>query len=153
MSVTIDDNSKECMNAMNMAVQKALEMIGLQAEGYAKYLCPVDTGLLRNSITHAVSGKSASIKNYHASYGSNKNSKGKRYSATAKNAGSVGYGTYTGTIGNTNETAVYIGTNVEYAPYVELGTQRTIAQPFLKPAVENHVKEYKRIAEHVLRNA
>lgn len=29
-----------------------------------------------------------------------------------------------------------IGTNVEYAPYVELGTSRMAAQPFLLPALE-----------------
>jgi HK97 gp10 family phage protein len=34
----------------------ALEEIGLVAEGAAKRLCPVDTGRLRNSITHALRG-------------------------------------------------------------------------------------------------
>lgn len=29
-----------------------------------------------------------------------------------------------------------IGTNVEYAPYVELGTSKAPAQPFLLPALE-----------------
>lgn len=29
-----------------------------------------------------------------------------------------------------------VGTNVEYAPYVELGTSRMAAQPFLLPALE-----------------
>ena len=36
--------------------QAALEAIGITAEGYAKKLTPVDTGRLRNSISHAVSG-------------------------------------------------------------------------------------------------
>lgn len=31
--------------------------------------------------------------------------------------------------------AVKIGTNVEYAPHVELGTSRARAQPFLRPAL------------------
>lgn len=30
---------------------------------------------------------------------------------------------------------VRVGTNVEYAPYVELGTRRMSAQPFLTPAL------------------
>jgi HK97 gp10 family phage protein len=30
---------------------------------------------------------------------------------------------------------VQIGTNVEYAPYVEFGTGRSAAQPFLRPGV------------------
>lgn len=35
-----------------------------------------------------------------------------------------------------------IGTNVHYAPYVELGTSRMRAHPYLRPAVENHRDEY-----------
>jgi len=31
---------------------------------------------------------------------------------------------------------VTIGTNVEYAPYVELGTSKMAAQPYLLPALE-----------------
>lgn len=33
---------------------------------------------------------------------------------------------------------VWIGTNVEYAPYVEYGTKRMKAQPYLRPAVDNN---------------
>lgn len=40
---------------------------------------------------------------------------------------------------------VYIGTNVEYAVYVEMGTVHTPAQPYLRPAVENHVDSYRNI--------
>ncbi len=31
---------------------------------------------------------------------------------------------------------VIVGTNVEYAPYVEYGTSRSVAQPFLRPAID-----------------
>ena len=86
----------------------ALEKCGLVAEGYAKRLCPVDTGRLRNSITHT----------------------------TRSEPGPV----------------AYVGTNVEYAPYVELGTKRTKAQPYLKPAIANHVDEYKQIIQDELKN-
>ena len=41
--------------------------------------------------------------------------------------------------------SVDIGTNVEYAPYVELGTYKSRAQPYLRPAIENHLEEYKNI--------
>ena len=51
------------------------------------------------------------------------------------------------------ENDVYIGSNVEYAPSVELGTYRQRAQPFLKPAAANHAKEYKDILEDSLKNA
>lgn len=46
-----------------------------------------------------------------------------------------------------SEKAVYIGTNVEYAAYVELGTVRTKAKPYLKPAATEHSTVYKRIIE------
>ena len=50
------------------------------------------------------------------------------------------------------EDAVQIGTNVEYAPYVEFGTYKMKAQPYLKPAVSNHTDEYKRLCESALRS-
>ena len=54
MSVEIHDNSKEVSVEIKAALLRGLEKIGLVAEGYAKKLCPVDTGNLRNSITHTV---------------------------------------------------------------------------------------------------
>jgi hypothetical protein len=50
------------------------------------------------------------------------------------------------------EKSVIIGTNVEYAPYVELGTSRSAAYPFLKPAATEHTDVYKRIVEDELKN-
>ena len=104
--VQIIDNSKQFKDAKDAAIARALEVIGLEAEKYAKLECPVDTGNLRNSISHETE--------------------------------------------DSTET-VYIGTNVEYAPYVEMGTVRTKAQPFLRPAVENHQNEYIRLAKEELR--
>ena len=49
-----EDNTEECAQGIVRAIDRALEEIGLAAEGYAKRACPVDTGNLRNSITHAV---------------------------------------------------------------------------------------------------
>lgn len=54
MNVEIHDNSKEVSAAIKAALLRGLEKCGLVAEGYAKKLCPVDTGNLRNSITHVV---------------------------------------------------------------------------------------------------
>ena len=45
---------------------------------------------------------------------------------------------------------VYIGTNVEYAPYVELGTRRSHAKPYLKPAAEEHGREYEQLLKESL---
>lgn len=52
---------------------------------------------------------------------------------------------------NLSEKAVYIGTNVEYAPYVELGTSRQTEQPYLRPAATDHVDEYTDIVKRVLK--
>ena len=107
MNVQFTDNSKEIIEAMQQATVRALEKCGLTAEGYAKKLAPVDTGNLRNSITHDV---------------------------------------------DDGEQAAYIGTNVEYAPYQELGTIHMKAQPFLKPAVADHANTYRKIIEKELKN-
>ena len=130
MNVTFTDNSKEVLEAMQQAAVRALEKCGLTAEGYAKKLCPVDTGNLRNSITHTV---------------------------------------------DEEEPAAYIGSNAEYAAYVELGTGKYVSggrptpwvyqdekgnwhrtngqkeQPYLKPAVADHSQTYRKIIEDELK--
>ena len=107
MSIEINDNSEEIANDIKSALLRGLETCGLVAEGYAKKLAPVDTGNLRNSITHDVDDV---------------------------------------------EPAAYIGTNVEYAPYQELGTIHMKAHPFLKPAVADHANTYRKIIEKELKN-
>ena len=147
MSVEIHDNSKEVSDNIKAALLRGLEKCGLVAEGYAKKLAPVGTpestgipgyigGLLRGSITHALSGKQPAISTYQDNAGTRRGS----YSGTApEESGS-------------NKSAVYIGTNVEYAPYVCLGTIHMNAQPFLKPAVNDHKDEYRKILENSLKN-
>lgn len=159
MQIRLEDHSDEVLEALNAACLKALKKCGLVAEGYAKKLCPVDTGNLRNSITHTVSD---------------------------------------------GEKAAYIGTNSEYATYVEMGTgvygpahtsgywvyvvggtsnkskhpgkrytfeeaKRIVAIlrkkgldahmtdgrkaiPFIKPAVANHAEQYQKIIKRELKN-
>ena len=53
-NVRLTDNTKLIKNATDQQIGAALEAIGLKVEGYAKLICPVDTGRLRNSITHVV---------------------------------------------------------------------------------------------------
>lgn len=81
-NVDLKINTDAVKNATKKAIETALEAIGLQAVSYAKTNLEkeprrVDTGNLRNSLTHQV---------------------------------------------KTNENAVYVGTNTEYAAYVEYGT-------------------------------
>ena len=61
MDITIEDHSEEILEAAEDAWAAGLEAIGLAAEGHAKKLCPVDTGRLRNSITHTSDGEAAYI--------------------------------------------------------------------------------------------
>ena len=81
MKVILDDHSGEVLSALDAAIARGLETCGLVGEGYAKKLCPVDTGNLRNSITHTV---------------------------------------------NSGEKAAYVGTDSEYAVYVEMGTGKYV---------------------------
>lgn len=115
----------------NAALRRAAEIIGGTAEGYAAELCPVKTGLLRNSITHAISGEAVRKKVYKANKG------GKR-------------GSYQGILfaeDGDGKISVYIGTNVQYAPIVELGMpgSKRIPKPYLRPAINNHIAEYRTI--------
>lgn len=54
------------------------------------------------------------------------------------------------------ENAVVIGTNVEYAPYQELSTSKMPAcnngRGFLRPAINDHIDEYRHIVEDILEN-
>ena len=50
MNLEIQDHSAEVSAEIKAALLLGLEKIELVAEGYAKKLCPVDTGNLRNSI-------------------------------------------------------------------------------------------------------
>ena len=135
--VTFIDNSDEVIAAMSEAVEAALEAIGQQAVSHAKSNITeagrVDTGALRNSVSHLVA---------------------------------------------TDEEAVYVGTNQEYAVFNEMGTgiyldggggrqtpwsyqdakgtwHRTSGMPpihFLKNAVQGHEDEYKAIAEQMIKS-
>ena len=55
---------------------------------------------------------------------------------------------------DTKESAVYIGSNVEYAASVELGNSRGMRpRPYLRPAATEHTEEYKDIIRDSLENA
>jgi len=125
------DNRKEVLKALEDNAFRALTECGLVAEGYAKLNCPVDTGSLRNSIGNKV-------------------------------------------VDEGEEIACYIGTNMEYAPYVEFGTGQYYSggrktpwvykdrngwhmtngskpQPYIRPAIADHVTQYRQIIEKELR--
>lgn len=82
----------------------------------------------------------------------------KRRGANSKKAGTVKVGRYEGTAPNDTmfDRKVYIGTNVEYAIYQELGFHDRgggwhAGRPFLRPAIEGHASEFQRIIESYLK--
>lgn len=135
-TVEFTDHSDEARKAMSEAVEAALEAIGNQAVSHAKSNITaagrVDTGALRNTVSHAVA---------------------------------------------TDENAVYVGTNQEYAVYNELGTGIYLEggggrqtpwfyvdakgeghfthgmKPihFLRNSVQDYVDEYQQIAEKIIK--
>lgn len=128
-TVDITDNSPQFKAALEQACARALEIVGGKAESYAKGLVPVDTGTLRNSITHQVDGNTVMI------------------------GSAVHYAPY-----------VELGTGKEYSPPPEwmqnnaerghgLGNYNRNPKPYLRPAVENHIDEYKNVIENELKNA
>ena len=142
MSYTYKDNTDEVLAALERAKKRWLEAIGLAAERHAKKKITkekaVDTGRLRNSITYALAGEETHVKSYKAN-------KGGKDRETY---------TYDGTADGKKGSGVYIGTNVEYAPGIELGTHRSAgAVHFLQDAVANHTDEYKKLMEDALKNA
>jgi len=54
--------------------------------------------------------------------------------------------------GKEGDDTMVVGTNVEYAPYVELGTKFQKEQPYLRPAISKHMSEYQEIAKNILSN-
>ena len=50
---------------------------------------------------------------------------------------------------NYADKSVSIGSNVDYAPYLELGSHKMKARPTLKPTIMNYKDAYKKIAEQI----
>lgn len=125
-TVDITDNSAEVRAALEQAKARALEIIGGKVESYAKGLVPVDTGTLRNSITHQVDGDTVSI------------------------GSAVHYAPYV-ELGTGKEYSPPPEWMENNAPRGS-GTRRGMRpQPYLRPAVENHRSEYRNIIESELK--
>ena len=52
--------------------------------------------------------------------------------------------------GTGRDIKMVIGTNVEYAPFVEDGTSRQSPQPFIKPSISNHISHYQQLIKSYL---
>ena len=149
--INITDNSGEVMRAFKNQLQIALEAVGTQAESHAKQVIS----------DFVVYGGVKLPKNYHEEDNSRVD--------TGRLRNSVAH--------TVVKEDVYIGTNLEYAPYHELGTGIYASQPggrqtpwiyvdwhgvghktqglypihFLKKAASEHSEEYKAIIEKILK--
>ena len=163
--VITEDNTDEFKRAFEETLETALEEVGMHIEGEAKEELSntpkrIDTGLLRNSITYAISGHPAAIRSYHASNGSKRDSSGKRYGSGSRSAGSVSFGTYTGTAPQDpdGKKAVYIGSNLDYSAYVHEGFtmpdgKKVAPNRYLKNAAQKNMDQVKNKIESRLKNA
>lgn len=132
IEVKVISNVPEHLELFDLAAERALTAIGAKAETHAKEKVPIDTGRLKNSITYALSGGEAHKK---------------RYASTPQLGRKRLMGEYSGTIGDPNEKAVYVGTNVSYAQVVEAGSSKRKPKPYLRPAVTDYSDEYKKLTQ------
>jgi len=131
VEIDIVDNSALVQEAFHTACLRALERCGMEAEGYAKDLVPVDTGNLRNSISHKVDdGEPAVYIGSNTSY-----------------APYVELATGIYAEGGRPTPWVYQDANGNWH-----WTRGNRAQPFLKPAVADHAQTYRNIIEDEMKN-
>lgn len=105
-----------CQSQIDGAIKRALEICGGKAESYAKKLCPVDTGNLRNSITHQ----------YENDY-------------TEAIGTAVEYAPYV-EFGHQQEVGRYVA-----AIGARLVQEFVPGKPYLTPAIEDHKSEYEQV--------
>ena len=126
MEVNFQNNSDKVLSETKKRIKKALEICGGKAESYAKNNLTenksVDTGRLRNSITHKQTGEN------EETIGS-----------------TVEYAPYV-ELGHSQESGRYVP-----AIGARLVQSFVPGKPFLRPAAEDHGNEYKSIMERVLK--
>ena len=149
--VEVESHVDEYIDAKNLAIERAMMIIGGKAETYAKKLCPTGSpqstgipgyigGTLKNSITFATHEKEGET-------------------ITTEKGGSPTEPKHGGNeeqVEKTEKGTVILGTNVYYAPYVEMGFTSTRgkhvpARPFIKPAIADHLEQYRKIMENELK--
>ena len=118
--VTVDKRKLDAIIAQfGGNVSQAVRTIAFSIEAKAKIKCPVDTGALRSSIM---------VRTYE------------RYGGMVNVVGRSGAGRQELPQPPDAATA-YVGPTMEYGVYVELGTGRRRAKPYLVPAVRETERE------------
>ena len=124
-------NRKKFEKDFKEALQTGLAAVGAEAETNAKREeTMVDTGRLRNSITWATKERGGHAYTYQDDSGAE----------------------YTDVVGaGAKEGEVWIGTNVYYAVFIEMGVRGRPGLYFLRKACQNYIERYKEILESALK--
>lgn len=128
MPVEFNSNLDAVLSGSQAAIRRAAEIIGGMAESYAKQLCPVDTGNLRNSITHTTENNNRTVV-----IGS---------SVTYAPFIELGTGKYADGGGGRQTPWSYQDSNGNWHT-----TSGMPPRPYLRPAIENHKDEYKEVLQ------
>lgn len=134
-SVKVVSHKDKCEEELASAIAEGLYSCAEAAMTYAKTAVAVDTGRLRNSITGAV----------------NQPQKGLVQTAPNTYGGETAVKEDYAVLAMPSENSMAIGTNVEYAQYIELGHSKQSPNGFLGIALSEHLPEYKNLLESALR--
>lgn len=135
MSVTIKDNRVEFDRILDENIDDFLHVVGNFLAGEAELRCAVDTGNLAGSVSYATSDYKSSVRPSNRTIGQHS---GKLRTYTISQVDAVSQPVAKNT--------VYIGTSVDYAGDVELGTVNSAAQPFIVPALTENIGRVNRLA-------
>lgn len=123
----LNEEFDDLENALTEEIVTALMRGGMIIEADAKRRCPTDTGRLKASIWNDV--ERIDTTTFRLSVG-----------ASGETKTTVGIKREKNWLGKSH--AKYgVGTNVEYAKFVEFGTSKMAARPFLRPAVDAKAKD------------
>jgi len=111
-------NKRMVLSELDKTCKAALEVCGGKAESHAKRYCPVDTGALRNSITHEAEGDRSVVIGSETSYAPYVE------------------------LGHHQQPGRYVP-----AIKKRLVASFVQGKPYLRPALENHEAEYKETIE------
>ncbi len=125
---------KEILDIVNPAIKQGLTLAAIKIKGQAVLLADFtqgyQTGLLRNSLSYSIGGEIA---------GGNSASGQK---ATKNQM----------TPQSKEDNTVYIGTSLGYADFVERGTSKMSAQPYLRPAYDICKNDVEKLIKLAIKN-